>query len=63
MNNYTLDLEALWEAYCFDNVISTPCDYPDDDGEHRCPYADTYTGSESEMCRNCCGWMKGADKT
>lgn len=20
-----------------------------------CPYADTYTGYEDEMCRNCCG--------
>lgn len=33
----------------------TPCDYPDENGEHHCPYADTYMGYEDEMCRNCCG--------
>lgn len=33
----------------------TPCDYPDENGKHHCPYADTYTGYEDEMCRNCCG--------
>lgn len=33
----------------------TPCDYPNDNGVHHCPYADTYMGYESEMCRNCCG--------
>ena len=32
-----------------------PCDIPDENGEYRCPYADTYTGYESEMCRNMCG--------
>jgi len=40
-----------------------PCDIPvivyDDNGNERkeyvCPYADTYCGYESEMCRNCCG--------
>lgn len=35
--------------------ITTPCDIPNDDGIHTCPYTDTYTGFESEMCRNCCG--------
>ena len=37
----------------------TPCDVPyeDEDGNKKyiCPYADTYTGYEDEMCRNCCG--------
>ena len=33
----------------------TPCDYPDENGQHHCPYADTYMGYESEMCRVCCG--------
>lgn len=32
-----------------------PCDTADEDGVHRCPYEDTYTGYESEMCRVCCG--------
>ena len=43
--------------------MQTPCDVPiidyDDDGKEVeqfvCPYADGYTGYESEMCRNCCG--------
>lgn len=43
--------------------MQTPCDVPiivyDDDGNEVerfvCPYADTYTGYEDEMCRNCCG--------
>ena len=34
---------------------TTPCDYPDENGNHICPYAETYTGYESEMCRVCCG--------
>lgn len=34
---------------------STPCDISDPDGQHHCPYADSYTGFEDEMCRNCCG--------
>ena len=34
---------------------TTPCDFPNDDGTYSCPYADTYTGYEGEMCRNCCG--------
>ena len=34
---------------------STPCDEPEYNGEHHCPYEDTYTGYESEMCRVCCG--------
>ena len=33
----------------------TPCDETDYNGNHHCPYEDTYMGSESEMCRNCCG--------
>ena len=33
----------------------TPCDYQDENGQYRCPYADTYTGFEDEMCRVCCG--------
>lgn len=33
----------------------TPCDYPDENGNHHCPYADTYTGYADEMCRVCCG--------
>ena len=33
----------------------TPCDVQDNDGLYHCPYAETYTGYESEMCRNCCG--------
>ena len=35
--------------------MKTPCDYPDENGRYHCPYADAYTGYESEMCRNCCG--------
>lgn len=33
----------------------TPCDTPDINGIHRCPFQDTYGGYEDEMCRNCCG--------
>jgi hypothetical protein len=33
----------------------TPCDVADDNGYYHCPYLDTYSGYESEMCRNCCG--------
>jgi uncharacterized protein (UPF0305 family) len=33
----------------------TPCDIKQDDGRYHCPYEDTYTGYESEMCRVCCG--------
>lgn len=33
----------------------TPCDEIGYDGMHHCPYADTYSGYEDEMCRNCCG--------
>jgi hypothetical protein len=32
----------------------TPCDELID-GHSYCPYADTYAGYESEMCRVCCG--------
>ena len=40
-----------------------PCDYPikewDENGNevtrYECPYEDTYSGYEDEMCRNCCG--------
>lgn len=39
--------------------MQTPCDIPevDDNGykHYHCPYIGTYTGYESEMCRNCCG--------
>ena len=34
---------------------TTPCDFPDENGNHTCPYVDTYMGYEDEMCRNCCG--------
>ncbi len=30
----------------------SPCDTPDNDGIHRCPYSNDPT---SEMCRNYCG--------
>lgn len=33
----------------------TPCDEKDYNGNYRCPFADTYMGYESEMCRVCCG--------
>ena len=33
----------------------TPCDIPDDNGKSHCPYTDSYTGYEDEMCRVCCG--------
>lgn len=33
----------------------TPCDIPLEDDEFQCPYADSYTGYEDEMCRVCCG--------
>ena len=32
----------------------TPCDYPDENGIHHCPYEDSGV-SESERCRVCCG--------
>ena len=32
-----------------------PCDIPDYEGNYHCPYADTYTGYEGEMCRVMCG--------
>lgn len=35
--------------------MQTPCDIKNDDGTYSCPYADTYMGYESEMCRVCCG--------
>ncbi len=38
----------------------TPCDILHDDGHYHCPYQDTYGGSESSMCRDCCGL--GADE-
>lgn len=31
-----------------------PCD-DDYNGQHYCPYEDTYAGYASEMCRVCCG--------
>ena len=37
-----------------------PCDVPDENGNHVCPYADSYTGYESEMCRTMCG--QGVDE-
>ena len=42
----------------------TPCDEPIEEvnketgkmeTHYHCPFADTYTGYEDEMCRNCCG--------
>lgn len=33
--------------------MTTPCDYPDSNGVHHCPYEGW--ASESEMCRVCCG--------
>lgn len=35
--------------------MTTPCDYKDNEGLYTCPYANTYMGYESEMCRVCCG--------
>lgn len=43
--------------------MQTPCDEPiidyDANGNeikyHVCPYAETYTGYEDEICRVCCG--------
>ena len=32
-----------------------PCDIEDFNGQHHCPFADTYGGYEAEMCRVCCG--------
>ena len=37
------------------NKNTTPCDIADENGEFHCPYADSYMGYESEMCRICCG--------
>jgi hypothetical protein len=31
-----------------------PCDIPDENGNHHCPYED-YSGYEGERCRVCCG--------
>lgn len=52
------------DQWCFDNdpgyyddmpkEKTTPCDYPDEEGNHHCPYED-YTGYEGERCRVCCG--------
>ena len=39
----------------YEEVTPDPCDIPDENGIHHCPYADSYTGYESEMCRNMCG--------
>ena len=36
-------------------VMWTPCDTPDYNGVHHCPYEDSYTGYAGEMCRTCCG--------
>lgn len=44
-------------------MMKTPCDVPVIDYDEKgneishyvCPYAETYTGYEDEMCRNCCG--------
>lgn len=42
----------------------TPCDEPVEEYNEKtgkmeipyhCPFADTYTGYENEMCKNCCG--------
>ena len=33
----------------------TPCDFEGDDGHYHCPYLETYSGYEDEMCRVCCG--------
>lgn len=33
----------------------TPCDEKDYNGNYYCPFADTYAGYASEMCRICCG--------
>ena len=43
--------------------MTTPCDVPiieyDDQGNevkhYVCPYKDSYTGYEGEICRICCG--------
>lgn len=32
---------------------TTPCDYPDNEGNYHCPYEGVT--SESELCRVCCG--------
>lgn len=39
----------------------TPCETPDFDGQHHCPFEDSYTGYAGEMCRVCCG--EGVDET
>lgn len=44
--------------------MQTPCDIPVEEineyGKmvitYKCPYKDTYSGYEDEMCRNCCGF-------
>jgi uncharacterized protein (UPF0305 family) len=42
-----------------ENNYTTPCDIPyvDENGNkvYYCPYEDSYTGYEGEMCRVCCG--------
>lgn len=50
-------LEVIEEIPYEEEMIkeTTPCDYPDDNGKYHCPFADMYTGYESEMCRVCCG--------
>lgn len=36
-------------------MSQTPCDIKDENEQSHCPYADSYTGYESEMCRVMCG--------
>ena len=38
-----------------DDLVETPCDVPDENGNYVCPYADSWMGYEDEMCRICCG--------
>ena len=47
--------DTSYEVIPYEVLRETPCDYPDENGQHHCPYADTYAGYESEMCRVCCG--------
>ena len=52
---YSEENNRLLEEHIRSLMTPTPCDITDDIGNHLCPYAETYTGYEYEMCRNCCG--------
>ena len=55
LSSFLDDQVTEFNEKCAEEYYSTPCDYPDENGNYHCPYEDSYTGYESEMCRTCCG--------